>query len=82
MNRVVPLAELDALVDDWSGRLAAGPPIALSMTKTLLNNALATSMDQALEDEARCQAVNFRTADMAEAMVAFAEKRDPKFTGA
>ena len=81
VNRVVPAGELDAVVDDWARRLAAGPPIALSMTKTMLNNAFAVSMDQALEDEARSQTVNFGTADTAEAMAAFLEKREPRFTG-
>jgi 2-(1,2-epoxy-1,2-dihydrophenyl)acetyl-CoA isomerase len=81
VNKVVPAAELDAAVDDWARRLAAGPPVALSMTKTLLNNSLSVSMDEALEDEARCQAVNFGTDDMAEAMRAFVEKRDPVFRG-
>lgn len=81
VNRVVPAAELDDLVDSWARRLAAGPPLALSMTKTLLNNSGAVSLDQALEDEARCQAVNFATSDTAEAMAAFIEKRDPRFQG-
>jgi 2-(1,2-epoxy-1,2-dihydrophenyl)acetyl-CoA isomerase len=52
------------------------------MTKTLLNNGLVTSMEQAVEDEARCQALNFSTADALEAMQAFSEKRDPDFRGA
>ncbi len=73
--------DLDAVVDDWARRLAAGPPLALSMTKTMLNNAFAVSMDQALEDESRCQTVNFGTADTAEAMAAFVQKREPRFTG-
>ncbi len=81
VNRVVPAAELDAFVDDWADRLAAGPPLALSMTKTMLNSSLVLSMDQALEEEARSQAVNFATADTAEAMVAFMEKREPHFEG-
>jgi 2-(1,2-epoxy-1,2-dihydrophenyl)acetyl-CoA isomerase len=81
VNRVVPAGELDAVVDDWAHRLAAGPPIALSMTKTMLNNAFAVSMEQALEDEGRCQAVNFGTADTAEAVAAFLQKREPRFTG-
>jgi enoyl-CoA hydratase/carnithine racemase len=81
VNRVVPAGELDAVVDDWASRLAAGPPLALSMTKTMLNNAFAVSMDQALEDESRCQTVNFGTADTAEAMAAFLQKREPRFTG-
>lgn len=81
VNRVVPAAELDAFVDGWAARLAAGPPLALSMTKTMLNNAFAVSMDQALEDEGRCQTVNFGTADTAEAMAAFIQKREPIFQG-
>jgi enoyl-CoA hydratase/carnithine racemase len=81
INRVLPVEELDAFVDDWARRLAAGPPIALSMTKTLLANSLGASMAQIVEDEARCQAINFATADTAEAMRAFAEKREPKFSG-
>ncbi|HZQ27196.1 MAG TPA: enoyl-CoA hydratase-related protein [Acidimicrobiales bacterium] len=81
VNRVVPAGELDSFVDDWARRLAAGPPLALSMTKTMLNNSFAVSMDQALEDEARSQAVNFSTADTAEAMAAFIQKREPNFQG-
>jgi 2-(1,2-epoxy-1,2-dihydrophenyl)acetyl-CoA isomerase len=81
LNRLVPAGELDAFVADWASRLAAGPPLALSMTKTMLNNSWATSMDQALEDEARAQSVNFTTADTVEAMTAFMEKREPRFTG-
>ncbi len=51
------------------------------MTKTMLNNALMVSMDQALEDEARSQSVNFATKDFGEAIAAFVGKRDPDFTG-
>jgi len=81
VNRVVPDDQLDAVVDEWATRLAAGPPLALSMTKTMLNNSFGLSMDQALEEEARSQAVNFATADTAEAMAAFQQKRDPVFEG-
>jgi 2-(1,2-epoxy-1,2-dihydrophenyl)acetyl-CoA isomerase len=38
-------------------------------------------MEEAVEDEARCQAVNFATEDTAEAMAAFVQKREPKFVG-
>jgi enoyl-CoA hydratase/carnithine racemase len=81
VNRVVPDAELDGVVDDWARRLAAGPTLALSLTKTMLNASLNLSMEQALEEETRSQAVNFATADTAEALVAFAEKRQPRFRG-
>jgi len=81
VNRVLPLDELDGFVDGWARTLAAGPPLALSMTKTLLHASWNASMEQALEDEARCQALNFSTKDTQEAMVAFAEKREPTFKG-
>ena len=51
------------------------------MTKTMLNNSMAVSMDQALEDEARAQATNFATHDTREALTAFIEKRSPTFEG-
>jgi 2-(1,2-epoxy-1,2-dihydrophenyl)acetyl-CoA isomerase len=81
VNRVVPLDELDEFVDAWARRLAAGPPLAMAMTKTLLNGAMGSSMAEAVEHEARCQAVNFGTEDTAEAMAAFAQKREPRFIG-
>ena len=81
VNRALPLAELDAFVDDWAKALAGGPPLALSMTKTLLHASSMASMEQAVEDEARCQALNFSTKDTQEALAAFAEKREPVFIG-
>jgi enoyl-CoA hydratase/carnithine racemase len=81
VNRVVPDGELDAFVADWAARLAAGPPLALAMSKRLLNESFNVSMAQALEDEARSQTINFGSEDTAEAMRAFVEKRDPEFRG-
>ena len=81
VNRVVPAGDLDRFVDDWAQRLASGPPIALAQTKRLLTNAFAVTLEQALEDEGWAQTVNFSTADTVEAMNAFLEKRDPRFTG-
>mgnify|MGYP000061574049 CR=1 FL=1 len=81
VNRVLPDAELDAFVDDWATRLAAGPPIALAMTKRLLNNSLNVTMEEALDDEGLSQTVNFGTKDTIEAVTAFMEKRTPQFRG-
>ena len=82
VNRVVPAEELDSFVDDWALRLASGPPLALRMTKQLLNNGVNTSMDQALENEGRTQTVTIAaTKDAPEAMMAFVEKRTPTFQG-
>jgi 2-(1,2-epoxy-1,2-dihydrophenyl)acetyl-CoA isomerase len=81
INRVLPDNEVDAFVDNWARKLAAGPPIALAQTKRLLNNSLNVTLEEALDDEAAAQTINFATSDTAEAMRAFIEKREPKFTG-
>jgi enoyl-CoA hydratase/carnithine racemase len=81
VNRVVPDAEIDEFVAAWAARLAAGPPIALAMTKRMLNNSLQVAMEEALDNEGVAQSLNFTTADTAEAMKAFVDKREPRFEG-
>jgi len=81
VNAVVPAGELDAAVDAVAATVAAGPPIALSMSKRELDNASGSSLAQALEAEALAQNVNVSTADMREAFAAYAERRAPHFTG-
>jgi 2-(1,2-epoxy-1,2-dihydrophenyl)acetyl-CoA isomerase len=81
VNRVVPDAELDAFVGDWARRLAAGPPLALQMTKRMLTMGLAMSLSEALHQEAMAQSVTGASQDTAEAMRAFFGKREPVFKG-
>jgi 2-(1,2-epoxy-1,2-dihydrophenyl)acetyl-CoA isomerase len=81
VNRVVRANELDAVVDDWAGRLASGPPLALQMSKQLLNAALSSSLQEALNAEAMAQSVNFGSDDTREAIAAFFQKRGPVFKG-
>ncbi len=81
INEVVAVDSLDERVDELATRLATGPTIALSLSKTLLNHSMATSMFQALEDEGRAQSVNFASEDTIEAISAFLEKRPPTFKG-
>ena len=76
-----PAADLDATVASLAARLAAGPPLALSTTKRLLNQSAQVTLAQALEAEAQAQAVNLASRDTAEAMAAFVERRDPHFEG-
>jgi 2-(1,2-epoxy-1,2-dihydrophenyl)acetyl-CoA isomerase len=81
VNRVVPVDELDKAADEWAHRLASGPTLALSLTKSMINNAFGVSMDQALEDEARSQHITLTTSDTAAAMQAFVTKQEPVFKG-
>jgi enoyl-CoA hydratase/carnithine racemase len=61
--------------------LAAGPPVALAQSKALLNDGANATLREALANEARAQPGNFATADSTEAYAAFADKREPVFTG-
>jgi 2-(1,2-epoxy-1,2-dihydrophenyl)acetyl-CoA isomerase len=81
VNRVVPAAELDAAVADWAGQLAAGPPVALALTKRMLSESGERSFEAAIEAECSAQGVNLATHDTREAFRAFFEKRDPRFEG-
>lgn len=81
VNRVVPHADLAAVVGELAARLAAMPPVQLSVSKRLLNQAMSVSMAEALEFEDVAQVMNFQSADTAEAVLAFVEKREPRFTG-
>jgi 2-(1,2-epoxy-1,2-dihydrophenyl)acetyl-CoA isomerase len=78
---VKPPEELDAFVDAIAAQLAALPPIALAQTKKLLNEGADSTMREALENEARAQAVNFATEDATTAIRAFQNKTRPQFTG-
>jgi len=81
VNKVVAPEALDDAVAEWARRLAAGPPIALAQSKRLLDNSFSVTLEQAVDDEGRAQTINFVTADTAEAIAAFLEKRSPHFEG-
>jgi 2-(1,2-epoxy-1,2-dihydrophenyl)acetyl-CoA isomerase len=78
---VVPDAELAAATAAYAGRLAAGAPIAHALTKRLLHQTFDRPLEAALREELTHIKYCFTTADVAEAMTAFREKRQPAFTG-
>ena len=79
INRAVPDAELDKLVEDWATRLAAGPRRALSVIKAELNQSYERSFAAAIEVEAIAQAQAFSSSEAKEGVTAFLQKREPDF---
>jgi len=66
---------------ELAARLAAGPTRSLGLSKQLLNRSLETPLAGSLDLEGAYQSLATTSADLAEGMAAFREKRDPKFTG-
>ena len=81
VSHVVPDSDFAETVDKIARRLAAGPPRAFAATKHAINAATIGDLDSALERERVGQVALFGTADAAEGMRAFVEKRRPSFTG-
>lgn len=73
--------EYDDLVATIVRRLASGPPLAYAATKKAINTATLAHLDSALERERLGQTLLLRTADVAEGMRAFSERRRPTFSG-
>lgn len=81
-NRVVPAADLAKVTNEWAERLAVAPTKVVGMTKWLANRSFESSRHTAFEEEAFAQEmINIGTADSAEGMKAFMERRPPEFRG-
>jgi 2-(1,2-epoxy-1,2-dihydrophenyl)acetyl-CoA isomerase len=81
VNRVVPVAELEAATAKLAGRLAQGPALAYARTKALLNAADGNSLAQQLDAETESFASSALTDDFATGVAAFLAKKPPQFSG-
>ena len=82
VSEVIPAESFDARVAELAATWAALPTVAVAMTKQLFEHAHAASLEEQLALEADLQQRAIGTADFAEGVAAFLEKRPPRFTGA
>lgn len=78
-NAVHPAASVFEAAQLLAAELAAGPAFALALTKRLLTAAEVTEPDRMLDLEARAQGAAAATAEHAEGVAAFGEKRPPRY---
>src|SRR5262249_38622029 len=78
------LVEPDRLLDEAQSLargLAEGPAFAHAMTKTMLGQEWAMSLETAIEAEAHAQAIGMQTQDFERAYRAFLAREKPVFEG-
>ncbi len=81
VSTVLPDEEFAAGVAKYAAMLAAGPPIALALTKRLMLASAGATLDAQLREELVHIRTCFASADVREALQAFGEKRAPVFVG-
>lgn len=80
INQVAPASDLIATAEALAERLASGPK-SLGLMRRLIWESLDAALPQQLEAERRAQTEAGLTADFAEGVRAFREKRPARFTG-
>jgi len=79
--RVVPAESVVTEAQAMAARLGSMAPRAVALTKRALESSWTASLEEQLELEAELQGIAGATTDHAEGIVAFLEKRPPRFTG-
>ena len=80
-NRLVAPEALLAEAQALARQLAEGPTFANGITKTMLHQEWAMTIEQAIEAEAQAQAICMMTEDFSRAYHAFVAKQRPQFEG-
>lgn len=81
INRAVPAEDLDRVVDGIAQRLASGASRAIQWTKLAVNIRLKQVVNAVIEDSFAYEALSSKTKDHQEAVNAFRDKRQPRFSG-
>ncbi len=81
LNRLVDPARLEEEAVALARDLVAGPTFANGITKTMLHQEWAMTIEQAIEAEAQAQTICMLTQDFTRAYEAFAAKQKPRFEG-
>ncbi|MBY8860857.1 enoyl-CoA hydratase [Nocardia sp. CA2R105] len=81
VDRVVPDAEFDDCVRSTAHALAAKPTRTIGLLKRVVREGASLPLEQALDVEFAAVLELIRTADAAEGLQAFLDKRPPTFTG-
>ncbi|MCG5054821.1 MAG: enoyl-CoA hydratase/isomerase family protein [Myxococcales bacterium] len=81
VSAVVPAAGLRDEACAWAREIVAAGPLAVAQAKRAIDEGFALPLDEALAVERACYERLLGSADREEGLLAFAEKRPPRFSG-
>src|SRR3954454_10341427 len=80
-NRAVPAEELEAATQQLCDELLGCAPVAVGLSKRVIDAAARPALGLTLEQEVNVQQICMGTDDFKEAAMAFMEKRQPEYAG-
>jgi enoyl-CoA hydratase/carnithine racemase len=81
VTAVVPPAQLGHMVNEILAELEGSAPVSVAMAKQAIDRGVDVVLDEGLRIERACYEVTLGTADRNEGLLAFSEKRPPKYQG-
>jgi enoyl-CoA hydratase/carnithine racemase len=81
LNKLVPEEELEATTMEMARKIAAGPPIAMRLSKLMLYKGLEFDLETAMQMAAAAETITLTSHDHEEGAAAFRESRQPQYEG-
>ncbi|MBW1914296.1 MAG: enoyl-CoA hydratase/isomerase family protein [Deltaproteobacteria bacterium] len=81
INKVVPIDELDACVQEIAVKIAKKSIIAVKLCKAAINRGAQVGLESGLKYERELYSISLTTEDKQEGVAAFVEKREANFKG-
>ncbi|WP_422058136.1 enoyl-CoA hydratase-related protein [Sphingomonas sp.] len=81
VNQVVPAEALDAAISEWVDDLIAGAPLSIRSIRQCVAQGSALPLADAMAAPYSAEQVRLASSDAVEGPLAFAQKREPRWTG-
>ena len=81
LNKLVAQEELESTTMEMARKIAAGPPIAIRLSKLMLYKGLDFDLDTAMKMAAAAETITLTSRDHAEGTAAIRESRKPAYEG-
>ena len=81
LNKLVQEGELEATTMEMARKIAAGPPIAIRLSKMMLYKGLEFDLDTAMRMAAAAETITLTSRDHQDGVQAFRERRKPIYEG-